>query len=65
VERIVNGVLKLMLRNLLEFLQGGIYVLGVVLSALLLCHLFEVKPEDVTMLLLITLALLSILHKDS
>jgi len=65
VERIVNGVSKLMLRNLLEFLLGGTYVLVVVLSALLLCHLLGVSQDVGIMLLLITLTLLSILHKDS
>tara|TARA_R110002153_G_scaffold41947_3_gene119499 strand:- start:6668 stop:6883 length:216 start_codon:yes stop_codon:yes gene_type:complete len=57
VEHIVNGELKRMLKNLLEFLQGGMYALSVVMLAQLLYLLWMDRSVEGTMLLLITLSL--------
>jgi len=46
-----------MLKNLLEFLQGGMYALSVVMLAQLLYHLCLGRSVEGTMLLLITLSL--------
>lgn len=49
-----------MLRNLLELMLGGMYVLSVAMSAQLLFHLIVDSHVDATMLLLTISTLLSV-----
>jgi hypothetical protein len=63
VEHIVNGELKLMLRNLLELMWGATYVLVVATLAQLLCLPFKGRSGEEIMLLLIILILLFVLDE--